>query len=70
MTKPKKETVNFTKGYEELEKIVKDFESREIDLEKDLPEFERGLKLATELQVKLKEIKNTITEIEKKYEQD
>lgn len=63
----KKEAFNFTKGYTELEKIVADFESRELDLEKDLPQFERGLELAQKLQKRLKEISNTVTEIEKKF---
>lgn len=58
---------NFSKGYEELEKIVADFESRELDLEKDLPQFERGLKLANKLQKRLKEIENRVIEIDKKF---
>ncbi len=57
----------FAKGYEELEQIVQDFESREIDLEKDLPKFERGLLLAKKLQERLKGIENTVQEIEKKF---
>ncbi len=58
---------NFTKGYEELEKIVTDFESRELDLEKDIPAFERGLELASQLQARLKEIENKVVEIEKRF---
>ena len=58
---------DFTKGYEELESIVQDFESRELDLEKDLPKFERGLELAKKLQDRLKEIENTVQEIERKF---
>ena len=58
---------DFTKGYEELESIVQDFESRELDLEKDLPKFERGLELAKKLQGRLKEIENTVQEIERKF---
>lgn len=58
---------NFTKGYEELEKIVADFESRELDLEKDIPQFERGLELAQKLQHRLKEIDNKVVEIERKF---
>lgn len=65
---PKSETTfDFTKGYDELEGIVKDFESRELDLEKDLPKFEQGLKLAKKLQDRLQEIENTVQEIEKTY---
>lgn len=58
---------NFTKGYEELEQIVADFESRELDLEKDIPKFERGLELAQKLQERLKEIENKVVQIEQKF---
>ncbi len=58
---------DFTKGYEELEHIVQDFESRELDLEKDLPKFERGLDLAKKLQDRLKEIENIVHTIEQKF---
>ena len=60
---------NFSKGYEELEKIVADFESRELDLEKDLPQFERGLELANSLSKRLKEIENKVVEIDKKFKE-
>ena len=63
----KKEALNFGQGFEELEKIVRDFESREIDLEKDLPKFERGLELAHQLKDRLKEIENKVVTIEKKF---
>lgn len=63
----KKDSFNFTKGYEELEKIVADFESRELDLEKDLPRFERGLELAGRLQKRLQQIENKVVEIEKRF---
>ncbi len=66
MTKSE-EKVDFTSGYQELQKIVTDFESREIDLEKDLPQFERGLVLARQLQKRLKEIENKIISIDKKF---
>ncbi len=62
-----KKPLNFTAGYEELEKIVADFEGREIDLEKDLPKFERGLELAIALQKRLQEIANKVVIIEKKF---
>ena len=65
MTETKK--FNFTASYKELEEIVADFESRELDLEKDLPKFERGLKLASKLQKRLSEIENKVVEIDKKF---
>lgn len=58
---------NFGKAYQELGKIVTEFESREIDLEKDLPKFERGLKLAAELQKRLKEAENKVVDVEKQF---
>lgn len=64
------EKFNFTKGYDELEKIVSEFESRELDLEKDLPKFEKGLELASKLQKRLSEIENKVVEIEKKFGAD
>lgn len=65
---PKSEkTLDFSSGYQELQKIVSDFESREIDLEKDLPQFERGLALARQLQKRLTEIENKIINIDKKF---
>ncbi|MGH9857524.1 MAG: exodeoxyribonuclease VII small subunit [Acidobacteriota bacterium] len=66
----KNTSLSFTKGYEELENIVADFESRELDLEKDLPKFERGLELASTLQKRLKEIENKVMEIERKFTED
>lgn len=62
-----KKSFNFAKAYSELEKIVQEFESREIDLEKDLPKFERGMELAQQLQVRLKSMENKVVEIEKKF---
>lgn len=69
MTKNPKQ-FNFTEGYKELEKIVTEFESRDLDLERDLPQFERGLWLANELQKRLKQIENKVVEIEKKFSVD
>lgn len=62
-----KKTFNFAKAYGELEKIVNEFESREIDLEKDLPKFERGMLLAAQLQKRLKEMENKVVEVERKF---
>lgn len=58
---------DFSKGYKELEKLVANFESRELDLEKDLPKFERGLELAQKLQKRMREIENTVTEIDQRF---
>jgi exodeoxyribonuclease VII small subunit len=62
-----KNTINFTKAYEELEKIVSEFETGDIDLERDLPKFERGLSLAKNCRDRLKEIENQVRKIEKAF---
>lgn len=62
-----KQKSNFSEAYQELEKIVADFESRELDLEKDMPRFERGLALAAALKKQLGEIENKVTAIEHKF---
>jgi exodeoxyribonuclease VII small subunit len=62
-----KESFNFTKAYEELEKIVAAFESGDIDLERDLPKFERGLHLAQSCRQRLRELENHVRKIEKTF---
>jgi exodeoxyribonuclease VII small subunit len=46
---------------------VTDLESREIDLDKDLPKFEEGMKLTKQLMAKMSEAENTVKEISLKY---
>lgn len=58
---------NFGQAYAELEAIVEELETREIDLDKDLPKFERGMKLAQQLQEKMSETENKIKAIDIKY---
>ena len=62
-----KKKFDFSGGYKELEQLVSDFESRELDLEKDLPKFERGLELAQKLQKRMREIENKVTEIDQRF---
>lgn len=59
--------LGFEKTYAELEALVTDLESREIELETDLPKFERGMKLAKQLTAKISAAENTIEEISLKY---
>lgn len=65
-----KDSFNFTKAYEELEAIVVAFESGNVDLERDLPKFERGLKLAKECRQRLRELENHVKRIEKTFQTD
>lgn len=62
-----KQATNFTKAYEELEQIVQKFESGDIDVERDLPAFERGLKLASLCRDRLQELENHVQKIEKEF---
>ena len=66
-SKTKETNVNFTKAYQELEAIVASFETGEIDLEKDMAQFEKGMKLAAELKGRLQEIDNAVTAIKDEY---
>lgn len=58
-----KQSFNFGKAYQELEELVADFEERELDLDKDIPKFEKGLKLAQQLKKHLAKLENKVTEI-------
>lgn len=60
-------SLDLTKAFEELEGIVSAFEEGPIDLERDLPKFERGLKLAQACRMRLKELENHIRKVEKAF---
>ena len=63
-----KKSFNFGKSYQELEGLVRDMESREIDLDADMPKFEQGMKLAKELLAHMGKAENKIEEISLKYQ--
>lgn len=64
----KKSSINFAKAFEELEQITKWFDSQDqLDLDRGLKQFERGLELASELKKKLSEVENKVEEIKKKF---
>jgi exodeoxyribonuclease VII small subunit len=46
---------------------VAELEGREINLETDIPKFERGMKLAQELAAHLKKAENVVEKINLKY---
>ena len=65
----KKKATNFAKSFAELEEITEWFDSEEqLDLDKGLKKFERGLELAGELKKKLSEVENKVEEIKAKFE--
>ena len=67
MTK-KQNNIDFAKSFQELEQITEWFDSEEqVDLDKGLKKFERGLELADELKKKLVEVENKVEEIKTKF---
>lgn len=64
---PKKK-LNFGEAFAELEQITEWFDSEEnLDLDKGLKQFERGLELAGELKKKLNQVENKVEEIKEKF---
>ncbi|MDP2656666.1 MAG: exodeoxyribonuclease VII small subunit [bacterium] len=61
----KKDT--FKDAMEELEGIVKQFESGNLDLDESLKKFERGLELAEQCKKQLAVVENKIKEIKGKF---
>jgi exodeoxyribonuclease VII small subunit len=47
-----------THDFEELKKLTEEFEKGEVDLEKGLPKFKRGLELARKLKKRLRNNQN------------
>lgn len=63
-----KKKLNFAEAFAELEQITEWFDSEEnLDLDKGLKQFERGLELAGELKKKLNEVENKVEEIKEKF---
>jgi exodeoxyribonuclease VII small subunit len=67
MTKKQKKDISLSQAFTELEKITSEFENEEIDLEKGIPKFKRGLELARFLKKRLGKIENEIEEIKDKF---
>lgn len=57
----------FEEAFRELEKIVAEFESQEVDLEKGLVHFERGMELAEFCKKHLEGVQNKVVEIKKRF---
>ena len=58
---------SFQQSFEELEKIVHEFEEGNLDLDESLKKFERGLQLAEDCKKRLQEVENRVIEIKKKF---
>lgn len=61
---------NLAQAFEELETIAQEFEQGDIDLEKGIPRFKRGLELSSYLKKRLQEIENEIEEIKIAFDND
>ncbi len=67
MTKKSKKDNNLDQAFVELEEIVAEFEQGEVDLEKSINKFKKGLKLAKFLKKKLSQMENEIKEVKADY---
>jgi len=67
MKQKKQNQINLSKAFAELEKITRDFENGELDIEKAIPKFKRGLALAKLLKERLSKIENEIEEIKNEF---
>lgn len=61
---------DFSKLMAELEEIVAWFEREDVDLDKALPKFERGMKVAGELKKYLEDTENKVEKIKQKFDQE
>jgi exodeoxyribonuclease VII small subunit len=57
--------INFSKAYQELQKIVEWFEREEIDLEEGIKKFEEGSEIVKDLKGYLEKMENKIKELKK-----
>lgn len=57
--------INFSKSYQELQKIVAWFEKEEVDLEEGIVKFEEGTKIVKDLKEYLEKMENKIKELKK-----
>jgi len=58
---------SLTKDFEELKKLTEEFERGDVDLEKGIPKFKRGLELARQLKKRLGETENEIIKIRNEF---
>jgi exodeoxyribonuclease VII small subunit len=67
---PKRGTDSFEQEFKELEKLVQELESDDVQLEAGLAKFQRGLALAQSLKTRLTEVENKVEIIKKKFSSD
>lgn len=61
------EKFNFTKAYEEIEEINEWFQGEDIDLDKALERYEKGMELIRKCKERLREAENKFEEIKREY---
>jgi exodeoxyribonuclease VII small subunit len=63
----KEKKFNFSKAYEEIEKINEWFKGENIDLDEALKKYERGMELISKCKQRLQEVENKFQEIKNKF---
>jgi exodeoxyribonuclease VII small subunit len=64
--KPTKQSL--AKAHLQLQKIVEEFESGELDLESSIPKFKQGVELAKAIKSKLNDLEVEIEEIKAQFQ--
>lgn len=65
--KVQKDPSSFQEAFEQLERLVSEFETGNVHLEEALNKFEQGLVLASFCKKRLAEIENRVIDIKKKF---
>ena len=68
MSKKQNKEPKLSEAFDELEKIVNEFEEGDVDLEKSIEKFKKGIELSKYLKKRLNEIENEIVEIKGEFE--
>ena len=70
MSKKQNKEPKLSEAFDELEKIVNEFEEGDVDLEKSIEKFKKGIELSKYLKKRLNEIENEIVEIKDDFEKN
>ncbi len=69
-TKKTTRPTSFAQQFAELEKITSLFERDDLDLDLAMKEYERGLEIAKQLKLRLKDLENTVERLKKKFQEN
>lgn len=67
---PKKKEQDLNKALQQLEKIIEDLNSQNIDIESGLKKFKEGAELIKLCKIKLKKAENEFTNLKEELEND